>query len=80
MFEKKIVPKWKKALHLVLLYDNAVILRLSRIYSVIPIKSYKSLGIGYAQKPFLGYSRKYSMKTSKIFFGYSSIIEVQKKL
>jgi hypothetical protein len=37
------------------------------------------LGIGYAQKPFLGYSRKYSMKTPKFFFGYSSLIEVQKK-
>jgi hypothetical protein len=70
----------EKALHLVLLCVSAVILSLFRVYSVIPIKSYKSLGMGYAQKLFLGYSRKYSNKTSKNFFDDSSLIEVQEKL
>ena len=67
----------EKALHLVLLCVSAVILSLFRIYSVIPIKSYKSLGMGYAQKLFLGYSQKYSNKTSKNFFDDFSLIEVR---
>ena len=65
----------KKALHLVLVGVNAVILSLFWVYSDNPTRSYKSLDLGYAQKPFLGYFPKYFMEMPKIFFVCFSPIE-----
>ena len=75
--EKKIKqgPKMKKALHLVLVGVNAVILSLIWVYSDSPTRSYKSLDLGYAQKRFLGYFPKYLMEMPKIFFVCFSPIE-----
>ena len=65
----------KKALHLVLVGVNAVILSLFWVYSDNPTRSYKSLDLGYAQKPFLGYFPKYFMEMPKNFFVCFSPIE-----
>ena len=70
----------KKALHLVLVGVNAVILSLFWVYSDNPTRSYKSLDLGYAQKPFLGYFPKYFMEMPKIFFVCFSPIEKHETL
>ena len=66
-----------KILFIIFYAENliAVILSLFWVYSDSPTRSYKSLDLGYGQKPFLGYFPKYFMEMPKIFFVCFSPIE-----